>query len=653
VLHIKTELGNRKISEPGQESPDLTNERKIMSTKTLRKRIALVAVSAMGFGLLTTVSASAALSDVDPDTYDYTATGSIGVCTDPVNTAAASAGTAHSAANNLTQGTGEVLVGGTLQFTKAVNDQIATAGDQVTISVVNGTLSLGSSVVPLNPTWGAGLTSLTQTNTSGSASTLASGFTVKAPSTPGSMQVKISKNASGAAATTVEIYTILVSTACTTGAADLTNSLIKVTYENNKTATAITDNITETYTASGTAAGANVKFGESADKIANAGTAYVAFRIKDGTSSANAVTAGPGTFSASATNGANIGWGAVASPDQSSAVTTVANGSAQAQTLYVTQGTANKDKPLTTVVTLSYNGVVYGTRTITFTGKAAKIAISAADSVIGKKGVTAKAVIAYEITDAAGNKLTSAGPGVTGASGETNNGAANTPLLATSGVVVDANQNVITSVSTVNTEASGYAGTADVACGASGSTKVYLKYRFSDLSTIQSDPVAISCGGAPANYKAALDKTSYAPGEIATLTITATDSSGNAVYDNDDTALTTGPAGNAVGSTAQPVSISLPQMTAVVTPTNSDTFSGGVKKYKFTVGTTEGSFSGVVDLPLYDGTTYSQTAQTVSYKVAAGSASVTNAEVLAAIVKLIASINKQIAALQKALTKKK
>ncbi|MFM2180226.1 MAG: hypothetical protein RL192_388, partial [Actinomycetota bacterium] len=44
-------------------------------------------------------------------------------------------------------------------------------------------------------------------------------------------------------------------------------------------------------------------------------------------------------------------------------------------------------------------------------------------------------------------------------------------------------------------------------------------------------------------------------------------------------------------------------------------------------------------------------AKTIQYKVA-GSAGVTNADVLKAIVSLIASINKQIAALQKALLKR-
>jgi hypothetical protein len=63
------------------------------------------------------------------------------------------------------------------------------------------------------------------------------------------------------------------------------------------------------------------------------------------------------------------------------------------------------------------------------------------------------------------------------------------------------------------------------------------------------------------------------------------------------------------------------------------------------VGTSEGAFVGSFK------TTGSvdTAAKTVQYKVAATTAAVTNAEVLAAIVKLIASINKQIRALQKQL----
>jgi hypothetical protein len=66
------------------------------------------------------------------------------------------------------------------------------------------------------------------------------------------------------------------------------------------------------------------------------------------------------------------------------------------------------------------------------------------------------------------------------------------------------------------------------------------------------------------------------------------------------------------------------------------------------VGTTEGSFVGTFKIAGATDTA----AKTLQYKVAATSGAVTNADVLKAIVSLIASINKQIAALQKALLKR-
>jgi len=58
-----------------------------------------------------------------------------------------------------------------------------------------------------------------------------------------------------------------------------------------------------------------------------------------------------------------------------------------------------------------------------------------------------------------------------------------------------------------------------------------------------------------------------------------------------------------------------------------------------------------VDLPDLNNVTYGQESITVAYKIA-GSGGVSNADVLKAIVSLIASINKQIAALQKALLRR-
>ena len=80
----------------------------------------------------------------------------------------------------------------------------------------------------------------------------------------------------------------------------------------------------------------------------------------------------------------------------------------------------------------------------------------------------------------------------------------------------------------------------------------------------------------------------------------------------------------------------------------------GVKTYTFTVGTssgiTAGSYNAVVDY--YALTAVAATKQTPSYKVSSGGDTTTNADVLKSIVALIASINKQIQALQKLILKR-
>jgi hypothetical protein len=76
--------------------------------------------------------------------------------------------------------------------------------------------------------------------------------------------------------------------------------------------------------------------------------------------------------------------------------------------------------------------------------------------------------------------------------------------------------------------------------------------------------------------------------------------------------------------------------------------------YTLTVGTTAGmtagTYSGIVDFT--DLTAVAATKQTVTYKLSTGGDTTTNADVLKSIVALIASINKQIQALQKLILKR-
>jgi hypothetical protein len=161
---------------------------------------------------------------------------------------------------------------------------------------------------------------------------------------------------------------------------------------------------------------------------------------------------------------------------------------------------------------------------------------------------------------------------------------------------------------------------------------------------VKSNEFNAVCGGDAASFTASLDKASYTPGSIATLTIKFVDSKGNT--NNDYTSFAASNAATFVGSPG----------TIVTNAAVADKTTSGVKTYQFIVTTTEGDFNMVVDAPDVRAANIaaggSQGKVTVAYKIAAATSATSNADVLKAIVSLIASINKQIALLQKALLKK-
>jgi len=192
----------------------------------------------------------------------------------------------------------------------------------------------------------------------------------------------------------------------------------------------------------------------------------------------------------------------------------------------------------------------------------------------------------------------------------------------------------------VTTATSGANGLARYSCVASkgGTAKLTVRTPVDSAATAYatSAPFAVACGGSLATWSISMDKATYAPGEIATLTLSGKDANGFPV---------------STFTLLSGVVASFGGMTAVTAPTDNDAFSSGIgtKTYTYSVGTTEGAFVGTFKTT---GST-DTAAKTLQYKVVAPSTgAVSNADVLKAIVSLIASINKQIAALQKALLKK-
>jgi len=358
----------------------------------------------------------------------------------------------------------------------------------------------------------------------------------------------------------------------------------------------------------------------NANIVAAGGFGAISYRMVDGASNVMPSTT---TVQATVKSGACI-----VDTDTTPAVTAVSTTGATG-TFYVTQADSTNTPAATCNVEVSANGTVVGSKNLTFQGPVAKInLISVGRANASSTGAATTSGIGFiTATDSAGTAIGN---------------------VAVTGYIVNSTDaNIITDVADPTTSANAgiNGGTSagsvptsiGVTCVASTvTTPVKIQYRVPNGigGFILSDVIDMFCGSStPVNYKASLDKATYAPGDVATLTITATDSKGAAVSD----AATLG-----AGST---ITVAGGVLTAVTAPASLDTFSGGKATYRYTVGTTGGSYNLVVDLVARNSSTYSQTAVTVPYTVKTSGA--TNEDVLKSIVSLIASINKQIQALQK------
>jgi hypothetical protein len=371
-------------------------------------------------------------------------------------------------------------------------------------------------------------------------------------------------------------------------------------------ATVAVDNVDAVYTSASTVA--NIP----ATTRINGGAGYFGFHVKDSNGQALVGATIVGTVTGPCTVKAATDSAGVVASD----VTTTPN-----SYFRLDQSVANA--PSTCTLTVTVNGATVATRTYIIVGELASISVSD-QSIVPATGVAVNNQLYASAKDTAGNLLD------------------NVVMAAASAYY----NSSLTTVSNITTKPGGTAATdsaGNVTCSKAGTYPMQLAAVNASVKTILSPIFNITCGGAVVNYTASLDKASYVPGDIAVLTVKALDKSKLTAHDANYL-------GGAVAdgtTTANPVAITGSNLTAVTAPASTDLFVSGVKTYKFVVGSTEGSYNLVVDLPKFNGTTYSQTAQTVAYKIAASTATVSNADVLKSIVALIASINKQIQALQK------
>ena len=347
-----------------------------------------------------------------------------------------------------------------------------------------------------------------------------------------------------------------------------------------------------------------------------------------------------GNIVVSATGGALVKLGtAGTTPVAGTASTDVTFGSSLSRTVRIDQATAGA--PLTTTVTITFNGTTVCTKTISIGGKVAKIAVAnvgtqALSRAVGNEQWMYQAIGLYSAglftilaTDSAGNIVDVNGVGTFSADSATLTTvvqAASFPTLATSRSSSSAARFSLGSFQ----------------CGAvAGSANLKVKFTTSSSGeAVTSDAFAARCADVPSTYTVSLDKASYTQGQIATATVQFLDSKGNKA--NSVTAVG---ANSWILPYFSPVTMAgtLAQGASATAVTKAD----GTSELVFTVGTTtsvvNGSYAGVV---AYDSPALG-VKQTPAYSLSTGGDSTTNADVLKSIVALIASINKQIQALQK------
>jgi len=387
-----------------------------------------------------------------------------------------------------------------------------------------------------------------------------------------------------------------------------------------------------------TAATANV---DSTATVTNGNPWYIALALAD--VYANALD--NGNIVVTATNGALVNYAEASTPTAGTASTVVSYNNASAYgAVIVTQPTANA--PLTTTVTITYNGTTVCTKTVSIRGEVAKIAVS--DIITQDLDATAGVANGSWIDDTSGR----AGLFTVLATDSAGNQVATSSIgtFASSAASL-AGQTTITSV-TVNNSATATSSTAPqrystgiYTCGSAAGEVKTTKLTFTNTGSgnvVTSDAFTLRCANDPYTYTASWDKASYVQGEIATLTVKFFDSKGNPANNN------AGAAGTWTGSTPMLTPISATGAAPVLD-------KNGTKTYSYSVGgstaITAGSYVSVIDFAAL--TAVAATKQTPSYKVSTGSEDVAFTDVLKSVVALIASINKQIQALQKLILKRR
>jgi hypothetical protein len=620
-----------------------------MSNKTIFKRISLVAITALGAGVLSITPASAVNNAAVGGNNAAAAEGLLNVATK-----AATLGdgvTDADPANNRSLGllaNSTTLGQGSLTSTATMS-----SSGEIMFYTVTPAASSADSIVVIEVSGGK-ISEYTGDNASGFNVNQTNTLLVAGTDEDGTDDVAVGITPStGSTTMTVSMYTTALTTAqdsadamATVRASIVDGATSKGTLAQRylvtvaATSTSGVISVGDSYIAGATSTTAadggdtNVDATDSL-KIASqtAPYAYININLRDAYDVS--LDGGKGALIITGTNGAGIAYkddGTAASSASDFNLTQVSNTSAAGK-ITVTKPAAAANNAFSTTVSISWNGVVVGTKTVTFLGEVASMVVTPRR--VGSLGATSTDAFRVTYADSAGNSLVGLGTATTTVVGATTNEIVTGAAIGTQGTSTDAAKGSITCAS----GSSAYLG--------GGSAQLQMQFvNTASGTTVKSNVFTASCQGNAYTFTAGWDKASYTPGSVATLTLTFKDRDGDLANGYDTVA-----ASNLITITGGP------STTAVTIPATTDKPDGGtglqgIKTYQFAVGTTEGDFVAVVTAADISSRNSSQANATAAYSVKSATSSVSNADVLKSIVALIASINKQIQALQKLILKR-
>lgn len=620
-----------------------------MSKSTLRKRLSLVVISTLTAGMLSVASAPVANAHTFVDDTNVVAT--TGTLNGSLFVAQKLTTTTTTVAPGVTGTSAGIGVGATSRGLLAKDTSSGTA--QTATALAGSVLSLYASVN----------TATAFTVTGGSLSNVVGGAAAQTTVYANNLQSAITTlaaiTATGTGAqwtlpTTPGTYTVNLLTGFAASGATFVQPSYSVglppTLAGSIAVTVVAASAGGTYsaansacnTAAGTTAfslGAYPNGIDSTATKANGDLWSIDFSVRDAYNAAIPA----GALTATATNGALINFGTSGTTPTAGTTSTVVstnpNTSGGSSTVRVEQPTAGA--PLTTTVTISFNGTVICTKTVTIRGAVDKLTVAnvgtqdlsasagSAQWMYQEIGLYSAGLFTVLATDSAGNIV--ATPSTLGAFTIDAATAGTTVQGLTFPTVASSNSSTSTSRFTLGS----------FTCGAvAGSGSPVVVFTASATGKItKSAPFTARCADDASTYSASFDKASYNNGDIATLTIKFLDSKGNAAQNV-----------TAYGAS----SITVPMMTAVSSASaTSVTKADGTLALTYTVGlataaATAGTYAGVATFT----TPALGTTQALKYTIVDQAGTVSNAEVLKSIVALIASINKQIQALQKLILKR-